>query len=66
MPTEEGTHTLADGQKLYTKTWKVRRWKVQCEALLTSAADRRRACKSSLGLHPRFLRCKSPTPYLND
>jgi hypothetical protein len=24
MSTEEGSHTVADGQKLYTKTWKVR------------------------------------------
>jgi hypothetical protein len=24
MPIVEGTHTVADGQKLYTKTWKVR------------------------------------------
>jgi acylglycerol lipase len=35
MSTEEGSHTLADGQKLYTKTWKVRSYLELSGALLT-------------------------------
>jgi acylglycerol lipase len=61
MPTEEGSHTLADGQKLYTKTWKVRGSKEPCPgAPLIHVADGR--CGSgTTGLYPRLLRCEFST-----
>ncbi|EAT91773.2 hypothetical protein SNOG_00278 [Parastagonospora nodorum SN15] len=55
MPTEEGSHTLADGHKLYTKTWKVRARIVIQRAVLMHPLDRG-SSPSTTGLHPWLLR----------
>lgn len=56
MSVEEGWHTVEDGKKLYTKTWKVRvRYRRKQSGRLTRIADER-SCESSPGLHTRLQR----------
>jgi acylglycerol lipase len=61
MSTEEGSHTLADGQKLYTKTWKVRSQKELPRAVLTHHTDEQPS-HSTIGVHTRLLGRESLPP----